>query len=60
MIVTGTYDRIHGYFRMHAPEFPYNSTTYIGYTLEGMKKKYREDNNLKYKHIEWIICGLED
>lgn len=53
LYVTGCKTR-YGY-RMHAPTFPYTSTTYIGYTLKQMKKKYREDHGLKYKHIEWII-----
>ena len=60
MYVTGSYNKVNGAFRMHKPEFPYDSTTYIGYTLNQMKRKYREDNNLKYKRIEWIIVGLED
>ena len=42
-------------FRMHSPAFPYDSTHYIGYTLEQMKRKYRKDFNLQRKHIEWII-----
>ena len=40
---------------MHAPEFPYLTTLYIGYSMEAMKKKYRQDHGLKYKRIEWII-----
>lgn len=28
-------------YKMRAPEFPYLTTHYIGYSLEGMKKKYR-------------------
>jgi len=55
MIVTGCYNKIRGYYTMHAPAFPYATTTYIGYSLAGMKKKYRQDHNLKGKHIEWII-----
>lgn len=42
-------------YKMQAPTFPYLSTQYIGYSLAQMKKKYREDHNLRYKHIEWII-----
>ena len=42
-------------YKMHAPVFPYLSTHYIGYSLEGMKKQYRRDHGLRYKHIEWII-----
>ena len=53
IIVTGCKTR-QGY-RMHAPEFPYLSTYYIGYSLKGMKKQYRQDHSLRYKHIEWII-----
>lgn len=55
MIVTGTYNKIHGSYRMHAPEFPYDSITYVGYTLKQMQKAYRQRYNLKYKRIEWII-----
>ena len=55
MYVTGCYNKEHGWYTMHSPKFPYTSTVYIGYTLEGMKKKYREDHNLKGKYIEWII-----
>ena len=55
MYVTGCYNKEHGWYTMHSPKFPYTSNVYIGYTLEGMKKKYREDHNLKGKHIEWII-----
>lgn len=51
--VTGCKTR-NGY-KMHSPEFPYKTTLYIGYTLEEMKKKFRQDHNLKYKRIEWII-----
>jgi len=55
LMVTGTYNKVNGYYKMHAPNFPYQTTVYIGYTLEGMKRKYRQDHNLKYKRIEWII-----
>lgn len=55
--ITGTYNKKSNSYKMHAPDFPYNSTVYIGYTLEQMKNKYREDNNLKGKHLEWIILG---
>ena len=55
MYVTGCYNKEHGWYTMHSPKFPYTSTVYIGYTLDKMKKKYREDHNLKGKHIEWII-----
>lgn len=55
MYVTGCYNKEHGWYTMHSPKFPYTSTVYIGYTLDRMKKKYREDHNLKGKHIEWII-----
>ncbi len=54
MYVTG-YKLSSGGYRMHSPNFPYLSTVYIGYSLEGMKKKFRKDHNLKYKHITWII-----
>lgn len=54
IIVTGC-KTSRGDYRMHAPTFPYLTTIYIGYTLEGMKKQYRKDFNLKYKRIEWII-----
>lgn len=57
---TGSYNKEHGYFTMHEPKFPYNSTVYIGYNLKQLKQKYREDNNLKYKRIEWIILGIEE
>ena len=53
IIVTGCKTR-QGY-KMRAPTFPYLTTHYIGYALEGMKKTYRQDYDLKYKHIEWII-----
>ena len=53
MIVTGCKTR-QGY-KMHAPTFPYLTTHYIGYSLEGMKRKYRQDNGLKYRRIEWVI-----
>ena len=55
MIITGTYNKINGHYRMQSPKFPYFSTVYIGYSLDGMKRQYRKDNNLKYKHIEWLI-----
>lgn len=53
--ITGSYNKRLNSYKMHNYIFPYDSTTYMGYTLEQMKKKYRQDNNLKYKHIEWII-----
>ena len=53
MIVTGCKTNL-GY-KMRAPEFPYLTTHYIGYTLEGMKRKYRQDRGLRYRHIDWII-----
>lgn len=53
---TGTYNN--GTYTMQAPAFPYESTVYIGYTLEGMKRRYRAINGLKRKHIEWIILGI--
>ena len=53
MIVTGCKTR-QGY-KMHAPAFPYLTTDYIGYALEGMKKKYRQDHGLRYRRIDWII-----
>lgn len=55
MIVTGYYNKVHGYYRMNSPTFPYDTTTYIGYSFKEMKQKYRKDHNLRYKHIEWII-----
>lgn len=55
MIVTGSYSKTRGTYRMHAPVFPYESIVYVGYTLAQMKKAYRQRYNLKYKHIEWII-----
>lgn len=56
MIITGSYNKTTGAYKMRSPEFPYDDTrVYIGYTLEGMKKQYRKDFNLKYKHIDWII-----
>ena len=58
-IVTGSYNKVNGNFKMHAPKFPYDSTTYVGYTLTEMKKKYRADHGLERKHIEWIIVGLD-
>lgn len=27
---------------------------YIGYSLNEAKKRYREKNDLKYKHITWM------
>lgn len=44
-----------GNYKMHAPTFPYETTVYVGYTLNEMKRKYRQDHGLKYKRIEWII-----
>lgn len=55
MIVSGSYSPVSGAYRMHAPEPPYSSIVYIGYTLKQMQRKYRQDFNLKYKHIDWII-----
>ena len=52
---TGTFNKDNCYYKMHKPFPPYDSITYIGYTEKQMKKKYREDCNLKYKRIEWII-----
>ena len=60
MIVTGCYIKSNGAYKMHSPQFPYTSTVYIGYTLEGMKRKYRQTHNLKYKRIKWIILGMGD
>ena len=60
MMVTGSYNRVNGHFKMHSPTFPYQSTVYIGYSLDGMKRKYRQDFNLKYKRIDWIILGMGD
>lgn len=59
MYVTGC-KLSNGGYRMHSPEPPYQSTVYLGYTLEGMKRKYRRNHNLKYKHIIWVIVGKED
>ena len=42
-------------YKMHSPTYPYLTTHYIGYTLAGMKRQYRQDHGLKYRHIEWII-----
>ena len=42
-------------YKMCAPESPYLTTHYIGYTLEGMKRKCRHDHGLRYRHIDWII-----
>ena len=53
IIVTGWKTK-QGY-KMRAPEPPYATMHYIGYTLEGMKRQYRQDYDLKYKRIEWII-----
>ena len=53
MIVTGCKTR-QGY-KMRAPESPYLTMHYIGYSLEGMKWKYRQYHGLRYKHITWII-----
>ena len=53
MIVTGCKIKL-GY-KMRAPESPYLTTHYIGYTLAAMKRKYRQDHGLQYKHIDWII-----
>ena len=56
----GSYNKIRGSYSMFgAGDNEYKSTTYIGYTLKGMQKKWREDNNCKGKHVEWIISGLE-
>lgn len=58
MIITGSYSSKNNAYKMHEPMFPYKSTVYLGFTLEGMKRQYRIDNNLQKKHIEWIIVGL--
>ena len=42
-------------YKMHAPTFSYLTTHYIGYSLEGMKRQYRQDHGLQYKRIDWII-----
>lgn len=42
-------------YKMCAPESPYLTTHYVGYTLEGMQRQYRQDHGLRYKHITWII-----
>lgn len=42
-------------FKMHAPEFPYTTVIFLGYTEREMKQRYRERYSLKGKHIEWII-----
>lgn len=55
MIVTGSYNKARGSYRMHSPVFPYDSITYVGYTLSQMKTAYRKRYNLKHKHIKWII-----
>lgn len=56
IIVSGSYNKNTGAYKMHSPLFPYDETrVYIGYSLKDMKRKYREDFNLKYKHIDWII-----
>lgn len=52
---TGTYNKTTGTYTMHAPKFPYDTTTYVGYTEKEMKKKYRATFGLERKHIEWII-----
>ena len=60
--VTGCYNKDHNYFRMHdrtLEEHLITSTVYAGYSLEGMKKKYREDHGLEGKHINWVIVGIE-
>ena len=53
IIVTGWKTK-QGY-KVRAPESPYWTTHYIGYSLEGMKRQYRQDHSLRYKHIDWII-----
>lgn len=53
IIATGCKTKL-GY-KMHSPTYPYSTTHYIGYTLTAMKRKYRQDHGLQYKHIEWII-----
>lgn len=55
MIVTGSYNKVTGAYRMHSPVFPYKATVYLGYTRKQMEQKYRKDHGLKGKHIEWII-----
>lgn len=52
---TGFKNKINGNFKMKSPHYPYKQTVYIGYTEKQMKKQYRKDNQLKNKHIEWII-----
>lgn len=32
----------------------YEKTRFFFYSAKEAEKKYREDNNLKYKKIEWI------
>ena len=53
IIVTG-YKTKQGY-KMRNPMYPYLTTHYIGYTLAGMQRQYRQDHGLRYKHIDWII-----
>lgn len=52
---TGTKNKVNGNYKMHSPKFPYNTIVYVGYSETAMKRKYREDFDLKGKHIEWII-----
>lgn len=37
MIVTGSYNKVTGAYKMHAPEFPYLTTVYLGYTRKQME-----------------------
>lgn len=31
----------------------YHKTRYFFYSARNAEKQYRQDNNLRYKHIEW-------
>lgn len=56
MIVTGWYNKVTGAYRMHAPEFPYLTTVYLGYTRKQMEQKYRKDHGLKGSTSNGLLC----
>lgn len=49
-------DNLHSKYRIKAEinGENLNTITYIGYTKKQAIKKYREDNNLRYKHLTII------
>lgn len=59
IIATGTHSKHNGIYRMHSPYFPYSSIIYSGYSRREMVKQYRNEFNLKYKRINFIILEVD-